>query len=69
MRGALAKRLRKFAKLDTPDLTSEVVYTKITTGQDYKRTKGLPLNETTVMDECQRQYYQLLKRIWKKAAA
>lgn len=68
MRNTVAKRLRAFAKKDTPDLSSSVVYTTIVTGQDWKRRKGIQPNETCVMDECQRQYYQLLKRIWKAAA-
>lgn len=68
MRGTVAKRLRAFAKADTPDLPKNVVYTTIVTGQDFKKMKGIRPNWTTRLDECQRQYYQILKRIWKAAS-
>ena len=58
MRGTVAKRLRRFAKLDTPDLPDTVVYTKV-------RMSAHSSNTTQVLDECKRQYYQLLKRLWK----
>lgn len=58
MRGTVAKRLRKFAEKDTPDLPAEVVYTTV-------RLSSHSPNETQVLGECRRQYYQLLKRIWK----
>lgn len=66
MRGTVAKRIRGFVKEDAPDLSKEVVYTTVTRGQEAKRVKGLPRNETTVLGECQRQYYKLLKKIWKR---
>nr|BDD44080.1 hypothetical protein 4 [Gammaproteobacteria bacterium] len=58
MRGTVAKRLRKFAKADTPHLTTQVVYTTV-------RLSHNSPNKTVVLDQCQRQYYKLLKRIWK----
>lgn len=61
MRGTVAKRLRKFAKADTPDLTSEVVYTTV------RRSYHSP-HTTVVLDECTRKFYKVLKRVWKAAA-
>jgi len=65
MRGTVAKKIRRFAEADTPDLPSSVVYTTIITGQDWKRRAGVTPNYTTVLDQCTRQYYKLLKKIWK----
>lgn len=75
MRGTKAKQLRRFVKEDTPDLV-DVVYTTRVTGQEYKPYANkilpphqrLPINETTVLGECKRSYYKLLKRIWKHAS-
>lgn len=64
MRGTVAKRLRKFSHHDTPDLPL-VGYTTVVRGQEYKRVMGVKPNETVVLTECGRQYYKLLKRIWK----
>lgn len=58
MRGKVSKKLRRFAKLDAAD-APWVVYTTV-------RTSHRSKNVSTVLEfECQRSYYQQLKRIWK----
>lgn len=64
MRGTVAKRIRSFVKQDTKDL-APVVYTTVVTGQYHKPRMGIKPEETTVLGECQRSYYKLLKRLWK----
>lgn len=58
MRGKVAKRIRRWAKEDTPDLQTEVVYTTI-------QQSNHSANSTVVLGECIRRYYKLLKYLYK----